>query len=291
MDKKNKNIEISVIVPFLNEEKYIEKCIKSLISQNYSRNKYELVFVDNGSKDNSAALVSKYPNVKLIKEASKRSGATARNAGLRVAKGKYIAFTDADCVVSKNWLSQAYKHLSTEKLVIVMGDRYLPGNSGVLKLVELFENFRASEVLTSHKRRYYFCYSNNMVIDQKIFERVGLLNDYYFCYDNEWLSRVLNTVPKTKLVYEPKMSITHMEITNPLIWIKKFYNYGKDYPKFVTAKTFIRVMPVVEQLKIFLSLVKKYNINIMEGLALLSILAMKSLSFKWGSFRGRTILR
>lgn len=91
----------SVVVPFLNEGRYIARCIESLLGQDFDKNGYELIFIDNGSVDNSRKIVERFPNVILLSE-EKKNPYAARNKGLRLAKGSIIAFSDADCVVAKD---------------------------------------------------------------------------------------------------------------------------------------------------------------------------------------------
>ena len=63
-----KNLKISVIVPFYRDRRYIRDCINALISQNYPQQNYEIIMIDNNSKDGSAEIVKKYPQVKLLSE-------------------------------------------------------------------------------------------------------------------------------------------------------------------------------------------------------------------------------
>jgi len=83
--------EISVIVPFLNEEGYIERCVNSLLTQNFDPESVELMFVDNNSTDASAAIVSKYPEIKLVRESVPHVYA-ARNTVIKCAHGAILAF-------------------------------------------------------------------------------------------------------------------------------------------------------------------------------------------------------
>ena len=94
---------ISVIVPFLEEEEYIERCLKSLIDQDFFRDEYELIFIDNGSTDASAEILRRYSRVILLTEPAGNEYA-ARNKALELAKCDIIAFTIADYVVERNWL-------------------------------------------------------------------------------------------------------------------------------------------------------------------------------------------
>ena len=87
---------VSIIVPIYNAEKYLGKCIDSLVNQTYKN--IEIILINDGSTDNSKPIVNKYSydsRVKIIHQ--KNSGVSiSRNNGIQVAKGKYIQFTDAD---------------------------------------------------------------------------------------------------------------------------------------------------------------------------------------------------
>lgn len=92
--------EISVIVPVYNTEKYLDRCIRSIIQQTFSD--FELILIDDGSKDNSGFICDEWKKqdsrIKVIHQKNAGAGA-ARNAGLAIAQGKYIGFVDSD-----NWI-------------------------------------------------------------------------------------------------------------------------------------------------------------------------------------------
>lgn len=89
--------KLSVIVPVYNAEKYLDRCIQSIINQTYSN--IELLLVDDGSKDSSAKICDDYALTdKRIRVFHKENGgvSSARNMGLDMATGYYVAFVDAD---------------------------------------------------------------------------------------------------------------------------------------------------------------------------------------------------
>jgi len=100
---------LSVIIPVYNAECYIGECLLSLLNQDIPREDYEIICVNDGSKDGSLDLLrsfeTEYPNIVII---DKENGGvtTARNAGLAAAKGDYIWFVDADDLVKSNCLSR-----------------------------------------------------------------------------------------------------------------------------------------------------------------------------------------
>lgn len=88
---------ISVIIPVYNVERYLEQCIDSVLNQKYKN--MEIILIDDGSTDRSGQMCDKYAKQdKRIKVIHKKNGgaASAKNAGLRVAKGEYLVFVDSD---------------------------------------------------------------------------------------------------------------------------------------------------------------------------------------------------
>lgn len=96
------NIDLSIIVPAYNVEQYIERCIESLVNQmtNY---KFEIIVVNDGSTDNTVNVLTKYKKYHNIKIFSKENGglSSARNYGIKKARGDYLGFVDSD-----DWVSQ-----------------------------------------------------------------------------------------------------------------------------------------------------------------------------------------
>lgn len=103
---------ISVIIPIYKAEKYIEKCVRCVLAQSY-RN-LEVILVDDGSPDSSGAICDKLATEDCrIRVIHKENGgaATARNAGLDVMTGEYIAFVDADDYMELNYIETLYRTL------------------------------------------------------------------------------------------------------------------------------------------------------------------------------------
>ncbi|ORU01002.1 Glycosyl transferase, group 2 family protein [Anaerovibrio sp. JC8] len=101
---------LSIIVPVYNVEQYLERCLTSLLAQEYKD--IEIILVDDGSEDSSGKLcddyAEKYDNVKVIHQLNGGLGA-ARNTGVKAAEGDYIAFVDSDDWVKPDMFSQMMK--------------------------------------------------------------------------------------------------------------------------------------------------------------------------------------
>ena len=107
---------ISVIVPVYNVEKYIINCLDSIVKQDYTD--FELIIVNDGSKDNSVNLAREYLdnysiNWRIINK-SNGGLASARNAGIKESKGEYIAFVDADDALSTCFLSKMLNSINKD---------------------------------------------------------------------------------------------------------------------------------------------------------------------------------
>ena len=121
--KKISNIDLSVIVPVYNVEKYLSACIESLMHQGNLR--LEIILVNDGSTDYSGAIANQYANqdsrIKVIHQ--ENGGASvARNAGLKISQGEYIAFIDSDDWVKQDSLSELYREAIRYQADVIMGN-------------------------------------------------------------------------------------------------------------------------------------------------------------------------
>lgn len=107
-DRRSEAVDLSVVIPCLNNAAVIGEQLEALAQQRWNR-EWEVVVVDNGSTDDTVAVVerhsAKLPRVRVLQATQKRSAAHARNAGVAAACGRAIAFCDADDRVGAGWLS------------------------------------------------------------------------------------------------------------------------------------------------------------------------------------------
>jgi len=100
------NPKMSVIICTRNRAEYLQEAIKSLLDQSLQKNLYEIIIVDNRSTDNTKDIIKKFSKSKNIRYIYEPilGLSQARNAGLKNARGKYVAYLDDEAVASKNWL-------------------------------------------------------------------------------------------------------------------------------------------------------------------------------------------
>lgn len=124
---------ISVIVPVYKAEKYLHRCINSILAQTYTD--FELILVDDGSPDNSGAICDEYAakdnRVKVIHK--ENGGVTAARAdGVKISKGDYITFVDADDTIPCDSLNVLFEAM-TEDIDIVIGSLSMPGENKTIE--------------------------------------------------------------------------------------------------------------------------------------------------------------
>ncbi len=133
-------IKVSVIIPVFNTEKYISKCLSSLVNQ--TLDDIEIICVNDGSTDNSLEIIEKIANndarIKIINQEHKKQGA-ARNAGLRIAEGEYIGFVDSDDWVDLNYYEMLYNTAKKYDADIALAANVRIGNGKTKKRLEITE--------------------------------------------------------------------------------------------------------------------------------------------------------
>lgn len=139
------NIYLSIIIPAYNCEKYIEKCIKSIIEQ--KDDLIEIIIINDGSTDNTLQiceeLATKYNNIKLINQENK-GVSYARNIGIENANGKYVMFVDSDDYLVENSL-EAVKQLLTKDIDVLRCSYIVNGKKEMIftkKTFDMYEFFQ-----------------------------------------------------------------------------------------------------------------------------------------------------
>ena len=124
---------VSVVVCSYNGGRTLEHCIQSLLDIDYPN--YEVIVVDDGSTDETGAILARYPQLTAIHQKNLGLG-EARNVGLRAATGDVIAYTDSDCVVDRDWLTYAVAVLEQSDAAAVGGPNLTPNDGRIAACVD-----------------------------------------------------------------------------------------------------------------------------------------------------------
>lgn len=114
---------VTVVVCTYNGGRTLDQCVKSLLSLDYPN--YEVIVVDDGSSDDTRAILERYPSVRTIHQPN-LGLSEARNVGLRAATGDIVAYTDSDCFADAHWLAQLVRPLLRSDAVAVGGPNLTP---------------------------------------------------------------------------------------------------------------------------------------------------------------------
>lgn len=126
-------MKLSIIVPVYNVEKYVKRCLCSVLNQDVERQEYEVVIIDDGSTDDSMIVVESLlgearENVQICSQ--KNAGlSVTRNRGISMAKGEYVWFVDSDDWIEENCLSYLFPYLDGKQDVLQLQFRYVYDDS------------------------------------------------------------------------------------------------------------------------------------------------------------------
>jgi len=164
-------MKASVIIPAYNAEATIGQCLESMTRQSFKN--FEIIVVDDGSKDRTPEIVQEFSKIRLLKQ--KNAGpAVARNKGAKEAKGEIIIFTDSDCVADRNWLEEMLKPFSEKNVAGVQGMYKSKQKEIIARLIQLEIEQRYAKMM-KHKfidfiGTYSAAYRKNVFEEMKGFD-------------------------------------------------------------------------------------------------------------------------
>ncbi len=215
--------KVSIIVPTYNGSKKISACLKALLAQKTKR-PFEIIVVDDGSTDNTIEVVSRFPEIKLLRQ-SNSGPAVARNQGVREAQGKIVLFTDDDCIPEPDWLEEMLKPFTLATI---------SGVKGAYKTVQ--KELIARFVQIEYEEKYD-CLRRNKWIDfidtysaafsRDIFLAAGGYDERFSTAsteDQEFSFRLSNQ--GYKMVFTPKARVHHTHVASFLGYLKKKHKIG-----------------------------------------------------------------
>lgn len=190
------NYKLSIIVPVYNVEKYIRKCLQSLIDQTLSD--YEVILVDDGSTDGSAEICKEFCNRdKRFKLFQKQNGglSDARNYGLKYATGTYVGFVDSDDYIKKDMYMNLIK-VADKYSADIVASKFLVGTDGGIlgrKDTKKTVEFSGDEMI----REYIFQETSDYYITHSVWDRIykaDLLTDIRFDKGRNYEDIVFSTL-------------------------------------------------------------------------------------------------
>lgn len=219
------NCKYSIIIPCFNEENNIGLCIDSIRAQDFSKNGYEIIAVDNGSKDKTLDVIMKRDVSYTV--AKRRGAASAKNRGIEIAKGNIIVFLDADCIAQKDWLENLIRPFNDSYVGCVAGEI---GSHEPYTNIEHFLNTRGHLSQSSNVKHSFLPYAAtaNAAYRREVFDRVGLFDENLIIGEDADLSWRMQLKTRFELRYSPGAIVFHPQETTlkGLFSQKKRHAYG-----------------------------------------------------------------
>ncbi len=220
----------SIIVPVKNEGLLLEKFLQSAKKLNYPKRKIEVIIADGASTDNTKQIALKH-GAKVVNN-PKQTVAPGRNVAFKKAKGKYIAFSDADCLVDENWLSNSLKYFKNRKIAGVGGPNFTPPDANnFAKAVGFFMSQAAFLTGSIHGRNLPYIREVksipgcNSIYRKDILEKVMPLDESLLtCEETEMNQRILDL--GYKLLTVPDVFVWHYHRSTPQRLAKQFYRWA-----------------------------------------------------------------
>lgn len=193
-------MQFSIIIPAKNEEAHIGCCLNSLARVEWDQNQYEVIVVDNGSSDSTAA-IAKGKGARLFIKPELTISAL-RNYGVSQSKGDILVFLDADCTVSGDWLRNAARYISCDEVICFGSPPAIPEDATWVQTA-WFQVRRRSEQCTEVD----WLESMNMFVRRESFLAVGGFNEELVTCEDYDLSLRLKSLGK--LVADERIVAVH----------------------------------------------------------------------------------
>ncbi|MBC5624031.1 glycosyltransferase [Clostridium sp. NSJ-49] len=224
--------KISIIVPIYNVELYVERCIESILNQSLSD--FDLILVDDGSTDKSGEICEGYAKKdSRIQVIHKKNGglSSARNAGIEIAQGKYIAFVDGDDFIHKDMYKILYdKIIQNDSDIVICEFKKVYNKTDVIDTIENTKSIELNNIDALHMlysdKGAEFTVAWNKIYKKELFDEVRYEEGKI--HEDEFIAH--------KLLYKAQ-KITYVS--------KQLYNYIQREDSIINSKFNIKKLDAV----------------------------------------------
>ena len=223
-------LDFSVVIPTFNRPESLKRCLESLGQLEYPKDQFEALIVNDGGNklpENLITDVSSKLNLKLLHQ-DNSGPASARNAGVRIARGRFIALTDDDCSPKSNWLSVLKERFDHNSHCAIAGRT----ENGLRRNIYS----TASQTLIDYLSDYYngrhgphrFGTSNNLAFPREALVDAGGFDESFPSSageDRELVDRWIGL--NNEVIYAPEVVVVHFHQMNLRTYSRQHINYGR----------------------------------------------------------------
>lgn len=308
------NSFVSIIVPIKNAERTLVRHLESIKNVDYPKDKLEIIYVDGGSKDKTLEILKEWkekfiPQIVILELKNCKSPGEARNKALEVAKGDYVLFTDADCVVKEDWINKIILPFKNDNNIGIVGGEIhtltVEDGNDIEKYLEFIRFLSVNGRCNIKKEGYFpdiknflpheingnihssFFATANLAVRKEALLKIG--NKFWDEITGEDVDfNIRINKQGYKLYYMPQAIVYHIHRANLTQFRKQLYGYGYGHPLLIKKHA-------KQVLEICINLLGKYLYipipffikgNIYLGafhfIHIFLVLTVLSLFLKWG---------
>lgn len=218
---------VSIVIPMFNEEKNAGRCLEALTRQTYAN--IEIIVIDDGSIDKTCEIASKY--TKQVFSTRRKGISSAKNLGLKIARGRFVAFTDADCVSGEGWIEELMKCFFDDNIASAGGPNLnLLSEDMSSKSVDGFFYFLRYLGFTYVKKEDKPCYVRhnpgcNVIYRKEILKGIGFFNERLITAEDEELDYRI-TKSGYKIFFTPDAKVRHLRKRSLSLFSRQMYRYS-----------------------------------------------------------------
>jgi glycosyltransferase involved in cell wall biosynthesis len=279
---------VSIIIPAYNSIRTMKKCVESLLALNYPEGAYEAIIIDDGSTDGTPVVLEKYKDNPKIRIISVPNGgpSKARNMAIKEARGEFIAFTDADCIVDREWLNCLMQSFAADGSVIgVGGDQLSPSDeaefgtqlNGFLKLIGFISDYVKGDAGAGHTaiRETEHNPTCNVMYKKEVFQKAGFFTEDLWPGEDVELDHKIRKLGY-RLLFNPAAVVFHYRPADIKGFLKMMFRYGRVQAILVKRYGFFRKIQYVPFLVIFSILLYIFTFTLNHAAFLLLLLLQLS---------------
>jgi glycosyltransferase involved in cell wall biosynthesis len=215
--------KVTVIVPCYNSEKYIARCIRSILRQTIKP--YQIIIVDDGSRDRTAQIAEKFP-VEVIKHSYNKGLAAARNSGVRAAEGDIIFFVDSDCEMLPNNIEYVLEDFRKYHIDALCGQEIPKVKTTVDKYRAMYPQSWGLEKIINPPFLWGLC----SAFKKDSLFKTGLFSSIFKTNGEDVDISLRMKRLGCKLLYDPRIKVFHLRTDNLISFLKSSYRsnyFGK----------------------------------------------------------------
>ena len=242
-------MDVSIVIPAFNAEKTIDRTIEACLGQDFNGSR-EVIVIDDGSADNTGKIAQRYPVRYIYQENS--GPASTRNQGWKASKGRFVCFTDSDCIPQRNWVEKLLRNYQGDEKVGAVGGSYLIANPSSLLATCIQEEITLRHLAMPREVRFLGSY--NLSVRNSVLEETGGFDEGYrkaSGEDNALSYKILKH--GYKILFDREALVAHYHRESLGKYLRDQYTHGfwrarlyKEHPNMARGDDYTRWKDVLE---------------------------------------------